>query len=76
MAVSLAFVSAGIAEQKAAQAPTAPAQKPLWEKVRGVIEKVDGAKKEVFVQGEKEKMTFSVGEQTKISEVSTKLLSF
>ena len=43
------------------------------EKVKGVIEKVDEAKKEVLVQGEKEKMTFAVGEQTKISEVSTKL---
>jgi len=73
LAVSVAFVSDGMAQQKPAPAPTAPAQKPLWEKVRGVIEKVDQAKKEVLVQGEKEKMTFSVGEQTRISEVSTKL---
>jgi hypothetical protein len=68
LAVSVAFVSGGIAQQKAA-----PAQKALWEKFRGVIEKVDEAKKEVFVQGEKEKMTFSVGEQTKISETTNKL---
>jgi len=73
LAVSVAFVSGGMAQQKPAPAPIAPAQKPLWEKVRGVIEKVDEAKKEVLVQGEKEKMTFAVGEQTKISEVSTKL---
>jgi Cu/Ag efflux protein CusF len=71
LAASLAFVSAGIAQQK--PAPTAPAQKPMWEKARGVIEKVDEAKKEVLVQGEKEKMSFSVGEQTKISQDSTKL---
>jgi hypothetical protein len=85
LAISIAVVSAGMAQQnpagaqipaaaqKPASAQAAPAQKTMWEKVRGMIEKVDEAKKEVLVQGEKEKMTFSVGEQTKISEVSTKL---
>jgi Cu/Ag efflux protein CusF len=84
LVVSVAFVSAGMADQKTAvgQTPaagqksaagqTAPA-KASWEKARGLIEKVDEATKQVTVQTEKEKMTFSVGEQTRISEVSTKL---
>ena len=38
-----------------------------------MIEKVDEAKKEVLVQGEKENMTFSVGGQRKISEIFTRL---
>ncbi len=71
--VSLAFVSGGMAQQKPAPVQTAPAQKPLWEKFRGVVEKVDEMKKEVSVQGEKEKMTFLVGEQTKVSADSNKL---
>ena len=82
LAVSVAFVSRGMAQQKPAPAQPAAAQtapaktapaKGAWEKFNGMVEKVDEAKKEVLVQGEKEKMTFAVGEQTKISEVSTKL---
>ena len=91
LAISVAFVSVGMAQQTpaaaqkpaAAQAPaavqkpasaqTAPA-KENWEKVRGVIEKVDEATKEVTVQTQKDKMmTFSVGEKTKISGANTKL---
>ncbi len=92
LAISVAFVSVGMAQQapaagqkpataqtpaaavqKAASAQTSPA-KENWEKVRGVIEKVDEATKAVTVQTQKDKMmTFSVGEKTKISEANTKL---
>jgi Cu/Ag efflux protein CusF len=79
--ISLAFVSGGMAQQKPAPAQAAPAQgapakaapaKQSWEKVKGMIEKVDEATKEVVVQTQKEKMTFSVGEKTRITEVTTK----
>jgi hypothetical protein len=82
LAVSVAFVSAGVAQQKPASAQMAPAQtasmktapaKVAWEKFSGLIEKADGAKKEVWVKGQKETMAFSVGERTKISEVATPL---
>jgi Cu/Ag efflux protein CusF len=74
--ISMAFVSAGMAQQKptpaqAGHAKTAPA-KQVWEKAKGMIEKVDRAKNEVVVQTQKEKMTFSVGQKTRITEVSTK----
>jgi Cu/Ag efflux protein CusF len=81
LAVSVAFVSAGIAQQKPAPAPPAPAQAPAapaapakqnWEKATGVIEKVDEATKEVVVQTQKEKTTFSAGENTRITEGTTK----
>jgi hypothetical protein len=82
LAVSLAFVSGGMAQQKpapveptpaqAAPAKTAPATQG-WEKVKGMIEKVDEANKEVMVQAQKEKMSFLVNEHTKITQDSTKL---
>ncbi len=76
LAISLAFVSGGMAQQKptpaqAAPAKTAPA-KQTWEKVKGTVEKVNEATKEVVVQTQKEKMTFSVGQKTRITEVTTK----
>ena len=81
LAISVVFVSGGMAQQKPAPAQTAPAQaapaktapaKQSWEKAKGVIEKVDEATKEVVVQTQKEKMTFSVGENTRITEMTTK----
>ena len=91
LAISVAFVSVGMAQQTpaagqkpaTAQTPAAAVQKPAsaqtspakenWEKVRGVIENVNEATKEITVQTQKEKMAFSVGEKTKISEMTTKL---
>jgi hypothetical protein len=91
LAISVAFVSVGMAQQTpaagqkpaTAQTPTAAVQKLAatqkapakenWEKVRGVIENVNEATKEITVQTQKEKMAFSVGEKTKISEMTTKL---
>lgn len=60
------------AVKKPASAQTSPA-KENWEKVRGVIENVNEATKEITVQTQKEKMAFSVSEKTKISEVTAKL---
>ncbi|HXZ35760.1 MAG TPA: hypothetical protein VEL68_07070, partial [Thermodesulfobacteriota bacterium] len=82
LAISLAFVSGGMAQQKptpaqptpaqAAPAKTAPA-KQTWEKFKGMIESVNEANKEVVVQAQKEKMSFLVGEHTKISQDSNKM---
>jgi hypothetical protein len=66
LAVSVAFVSGAMAQQKPAQ--PAPAERAKLEKFSGVIEKVDPVGKDVLMQAEKEKMTFSLGEQTKIME--------
>jgi hypothetical protein len=90
LAISVAFVSVGMAQQTpaagqkpaTAQASAAAVQKPVsaqtfpakenWEKVRGTVEKVDEATKEVTVQTQKDKMmTFSVGEHSYITEVTT-----
>jgi len=81
LAISVAFISGGMAQQKPAPAQPTPAQsapaktapaKPSWEKAKGMIERVDEATKEVVVQTQKEKMTFSVGENTRITEMTTK----
>jgi len=66
LAISAAFISVATAEQK--PAPAATAQETKWEKFSGVIEKVDEATKDVLVQLHKEKMTFSMGDKTKITE--------
>jgi hypothetical protein len=82
LAISLAFVSGGMAQQKPAPAQSTPAQaapaktapaKQSWEKFKGVIENVNEANKEVVVQAQKEKMSFLVNEHTKISQDSTKM---
>jgi Cu/Ag efflux protein CusF len=67
LAVSVAFVSGVMAEQKPAPQATT-AQETKLEKFRGVVEKVDEATKDVLVQFHKEKMTFSMGDHTKIME--------
>ena len=66
LAVSVAFVSGVMAQQK--PAPAAAAQEMKLEKFSGAIEKVDEATKDVLVQLHKEKMTFSMGDHTKIME--------
>ncbi len=72
------FVSAVMAQQKPAQAPAAAASAPQemkLEKFSGVIEKVDPGAKDVVVEMNKEKMTFSVGDKTKIMK-GTKEVAF
>ncbi len=71
LAISVAFVSGVMAQQKPAPTQTGSAQKARWEKIRGVIEKVDEASKEVFVESPKEKMAFSIGEHTTITDAVT-----
>jgi Cu/Ag efflux protein CusF len=68
LAISVAFVSGVMAEQKPAPAPAANAQETKLEKFHGVIEKVDEATKDVLVKFHKEKLTFSMGDHTKIME--------
>ncbi len=67
LAVSVAFVSGVMAQQKPATAPAA-AQETKLEKFSGVIEKVDETTKDVVVQLHKEKMTFSMADHAKIME--------
>jgi Cu/Ag efflux protein CusF len=66
--MSVAFVSGVMAQQKPATAPAPAAQQSKLEKFSGTVEKVDSAKKEVFVKMNKEEMTFSLGEKAKIME--------
>jgi hypothetical protein len=82
LAISAVFVSGAMAQQKSAPMQPAPSQaapakmapaKQSWEKVKGMIEKVNEANKEVVVQAQKERMSFLVNEHTKISQDSTKL---
>ena len=68
LAVSAAFVSGVMAQQASTPAQSATAQETKLEKFSGVIGKVDEASKDVLVQFHKEKMTFFVGERTKITE--------
>ena len=67
LAVSVAFVSGVMAGQKPAPQATT-AQETKLEKFSGVVEKVDEATKDVLVQFHKEKLTFSMGDHTKIME--------
>lgn len=66
--VSVAFVSGAMAQQKPAATPAPAAQQSKLEKFSGTVEKVDSAKKEVFVKMNKEEMTFTLGEKAKIME--------
>ena len=66
--MSVAFVSGVMAQQKPATTPPPAAQQSKLEKFSGTVEKVDSAKKEVFVKMNKEEMAFSLGEKAKIME--------
>jgi hypothetical protein len=68
LAVSLMFVSGVMSQEKAATATAAPAQAMKIEKFHGVVENVDMAKNDVVVQYHKDKMSFSVGDKTKLFE--------
>jgi hypothetical protein len=80
MVVSLMFVSGVMAQEKAATTAAAPAQKKpaaamaapsmamKLEKFHGVVRSVDMAKNGVVVQYHKDKMSFSVGDKTKLFE--------
>ncbi len=68
LAMAAAFVSGVVAQQNPAPVQTAPVKAAKLEKFSGVIEKVNEATKDVIVQFHKEKMTFSLGDHTKIME--------
>jgi len=68
LAISVALVSGVMAQQKPAPAPVSTPQETKLEKFSGVVEKVDEASKDVLVQFHKEKMTFSMGDHSKIME--------
>jgi Cu/Ag efflux protein CusF len=67
LAISVAFVFGVMAEQKPTPQATTTQETKL-EKFSGVVEKVDKVSKDVLVQFHKEKMTFTLGEHTKIME--------
>jgi Cu/Ag efflux protein CusF len=71
LAVSVMFVSAVTAAEKSTAAMSAPPvaeQHMKLESFNGVIENVNAANKDVLVQYHKDKMTFVVGDHTKIFE--------
>lgn len=64
----VAFASGVMAQPKPATAPATPTQESKLEKFSGMVEKVDEATKDILVQYHKEKLTFSLGDHTKIME--------
>jgi Cu/Ag efflux protein CusF len=70
LAALVAFASGVMAQQKPAPVQTPATQETKLEKFSGVIEKVDEAAKDVLVQFHKEKLTFSMGDHTKITEAN------
>jgi hypothetical protein len=73
LAVALMFVSVFVTQGSVAAAMTTPAQGMKAEMFSGVVKNVDTAKKDVVVQYHKDKMTFSVGDKTKLYEGSKAL---
>jgi PIN domain nuclease of toxin-antitoxin system len=66
LAISVAFVSGVMAQEKPTPAQATTTQMTKLEKFNGVVEKVDQATKDVLVRYHKENMTFSIGDHTKI----------
>lgn len=82
LAISIAFVFGLMAQERAVATQAAPSKatsvkmapaKESWEKAKGMIEKVDGATKEIMLQTHKEKMSFLVNEHTRISQDASKM---
>lgn len=74
LAISVIFVAVVMAAEQKAPASATPAV-PKFEKFKGVVEKVDEAKKDILVKSDKEEMTFSLTDKTKVTE-GKKELSF
>lgn len=72
LAMSLMFSSALMANEKASPATAVPGQK--MELFNGVIESVDMSKKDVVVEFQKDKMSFSLNDQTRVLDEGTKVL--
>jgi hypothetical protein len=75
LVATVAFTSGVMAKHKPAFPLSASAQESKLEKFNGVIEKVNGAKKDFHVQFLRDKKTFFMDDQTKIIESNTVLPS-
>ena len=73
LAVSLMFTSGLLAQGTAPATTAAPAQAVKIEKFNGAIENVDMSKKDVVVEYHKDKMSFSLNDQTKLFEGAKEL---
>ncbi len=67
LVVSVIFVAAVMAAEQESPASATPAASK-FEKFKGVVEKVDDAKKDILVKSDKEEMTFSLTDKTKVTE--------
>jgi hypothetical protein len=74
LAVSFLFTSGLMANQKASTATAVPARKEKVELFNGMIVSVDMSKKDVIVEFQKDKMSFSLNDKTKIFDEGTKAL--
>jgi hypothetical protein len=74
LAVSLMFTSGLMAQAEASTATAVPAQKVKMGLFNGVIEGVDMPKKDVVVEFQKDKMSFSLNDRTKVFDEGTKVL--
>jgi hypothetical protein len=75
LAISIAFASGGMAQQKPVPVSASSAQEIKLEKFSGVIEKVDEVNRDVLLQRHRKEMTFFLDDHTKIAE-GKKELSF
>jgi hypothetical protein len=75
LAVSLMFTSGLTGQAEASTAAAVPAQKVKMELFNGVIESVDMSKKDVVVEFQKDKMSFSLNDKTKVFDKGTKVLN-
>jgi hypothetical protein len=66
LAISVIFVTGVMAAEQ--KAPPSVASTPKAEMFRGVVEKVDEAKKDILIKTEKEEMTFSWTDKTKVTK--------
>ena len=74
LAVSFMFTSGLGAQEKASTAAAVPARKMKMELFNGVIESADMSKKNVVVEYQKDKMSYSLNDKTKVFDEGTKVL--
>jgi hypothetical protein len=74
LAVSLMFTSGLMAQEKASTAAAVPAQNMKMELFNGVIDSVNMSKKDMVIEFQKDKMSFSLNNKTKVFDEGTKVL--
>lgn len=74
LTVSVIFVPAVMAVEQQSPASAAPTASK-FEKFKGVVERVDEAKKDIVVKSDKEEMTFSLTDKTRSPRARTRLRS-